>query len=466
MNLILSKIKSSNKYLIAIVSLIILRAYLNYVIPLMDKTEARYAEISRIMAETNDWIVLQIDYGIPFWAKPPLSTWLSASSISMFGLNEFFVRLPFLILSIFMIFWITSFNKHSDKTSKFVPGLILFSLPEFFLHSGVVSTDTCLSFGVFITFFGFWKWVNEGFKKKWIYIFFIGLSIGILSKGPIALILSIPPLLAWILRFKINPKLILKTDLIFGFLLLLLLSSPWYYLNEKYSPGFINYFIIGEHFQRFFDSNWIGDKYGFPKSQPIGIIWGFLFLSSIPWIFLIIKKTFSQIKLIWNDKWRLFLFFWLLWTPMFFTISKSLIHPYILPVMTPIALLVYSWWSEIENKKLYFTISLVFPILSLIFYFTDFGNTTISNNTDKFILKKLDQNEIIYSLNEKSYSSQFYTNGKIQKINKKYLDSILSIEKTFTILINHNDIKKLKLFKSKKIDLLSENNKKGLYKIN
>ena len=84
-------------------------------------------------------------------------------------------------------------------------------------------------------------------------IFFIGLSIGILSKGPIALILSIPPLLAWILRFKINPKLILKTDLIFGFLLLLLLSSPWYYLNEKYSPGFINYFIIGEHFQRFLD---------------------------------------------------------------------------------------------------------------------------------------------------------------------------------------------------------------------
>tara|TARA_X000000950_G_scaffold115824_1_gene145421 strand:- start:510 stop:914 length:405 start_codon:yes stop_codon:yes gene_type:complete len=134
--------------------------------------------------------------------------------------------------------------------------------------------------------------------------------------------------------------------------------------------------------------------------------------------------------------------------------------------MTPIALLVYSWWYEIKNKKLYFTISLVFPILCFIFYFTDFGNTTIRNNTDKFILKKLNQNEIIYSLNEKSYSSQFYTNGKIQKINKEYLDSILLLEKPFSILINHNDIEKLKLFKSKKIDLLSENNKKGFYKIN
>ncbi len=466
MNLILSKNKSSNKYLIAIFFLIILRAYLNSVIPLMDKTEARYAEISRIMAETNNWIVLQIDYGIPFWAKPPLSTWLSASSISLFGLNEFFLRLPYLILSIFMIFLITNFNKYSDKTSKFVPGLILFSLPEFFLHAGVVSTDTCLSFGIFIIFFAFWKWVNEGFKKKWIYIFFIGLSIGILSKGPITLILSIPPLLAWIIRFKINPKLILKTDLIFGFLLLLLLSSPWYYLNEKSSPGFINYFIIGEHFQRFFDSNWLGDKYGFPKSQPIGIIWGFLFLSSIPWIFLIIKKTFSQIKFIWNDKWKLFLFFWLLWTPIFFTISKSLIHPYILPVMTPIALLVFSWWPELKNKKLYLSIALIFPLLSFFFYFTAFGKTIIKNNTDKFIIEKSSPNEIIYSLKEKSYSSQFYTKGKIKTIDEKYLDSIGLLKESFSILINHNDIEKLEALKSKKIVLLSENKKKGLYKIN
>jgi hypothetical protein len=35
-------------------------------IPLLDKTEARYAEIARIMWDTNKWIMPQIDYGIPF----------------------------------------------------------------------------------------------------------------------------------------------------------------------------------------------------------------------------------------------------------------------------------------------------------------------------------------------------------------------------------------------------------------
>ena len=71
-----------------------MRLLLNAILPLMDKTEARYAEIARIMYETNNWITPQIDYGVPFWAKPPLNTWLSALSMKVFGVNEFAVRFP------------------------------------------------------------------------------------------------------------------------------------------------------------------------------------------------------------------------------------------------------------------------------------------------------------------------------------------------------------------------------------
>ncbi|MGK0413768.1 MAG: 4-amino-4-deoxy-L-arabinose transferase-like glycosyltransferase, partial [Polaribacter sp.] len=61
-------INKKHFFIISIIILIIWRAFLNGAIPLMDKTEARYAEIARIMAETNDYITPQIDYGIPFWA--------------------------------------------------------------------------------------------------------------------------------------------------------------------------------------------------------------------------------------------------------------------------------------------------------------------------------------------------------------------------------------------------------------
>ena len=108
-------LNKSNFFKYAVFALLIIRAFFNAVIPLMDKTEARYSEIARIMSETNNWITPQIDYGIPFWAKPPLSTWLSALSFSAFGVTEFTARFPSLLLSIALLF----FNWKVCNTQKF-----------------------------------------------------------------------------------------------------------------------------------------------------------------------------------------------------------------------------------------------------------------------------------------------------------------------------------------------------------
>ena len=102
--MISEKLKNNSFILyISVILIAIFRLLLTATIPLLDKTESRYAEIARIMQETNQWIVLQIDYGVPFWAKPPLSTWLSAGSFVVFGINEFAARFPSFLLSIILI---------------------------------------------------------------------------------------------------------------------------------------------------------------------------------------------------------------------------------------------------------------------------------------------------------------------------------------------------------------------------
>ena len=90
--------------------LIIIRSFFNYVLPLTDKTEARYADIARIMSETGNWIIPHIEYGVKFLAKPPLSIWSSAISIYFFGENVFFVRLPYLLLAVFTSLFLGKYN--------------------------------------------------------------------------------------------------------------------------------------------------------------------------------------------------------------------------------------------------------------------------------------------------------------------------------------------------------------------
>lgn len=458
------KFKTEYKYLSGIVVLFIIRAFLNAYMPLMDKTEARYAEIARIMQETGNWITPQIDYGVPFWAKPPLSTWLSALSMEVFGVNEFAVRLPYLLISLLLIIIVTRFVK--NKKAIYFSGFVLMTVPEFLLHTGVVSTDTILSFSVALIFLSFWKAINRDKLSYWGYLIFAFIGTGFLTKGPIVLVLTVPPILIWVIYFKEYKKFFKQIPLISGSLLTLTIAVPWYYLAEMNTNGFLEYFIVGEHFKRFFDSNWDGDKYGFAKSQPIGIIWLFLFAFAFPWIQVLAVKLWNRKNSLIKDRWAFFLLLWLLWTPFFFTFSKSLIHTYILPSIVPIALLIDYYWAEIKMKKTIISLSLIFPVLVVFATILSLVNNNLEfySKTDKYLLQSVeDFDENIYYLGRKSYSSQFYSKGKIQNISLEDLNSKNTENETFKIIIKNKDYDKVDIHIAKNLKLLDLNSRSNIY---
>ncbi len=441
--------------------LVLIRGIFNYSLPLMDKTEARYAEIARIMSETQNWIVLYIDYGIPFWAKPPLSTWVSALSISVFGNHEFFIRLPYLLLAVATGLFL---NLYKEGSSRYLPGILLLCLPEFYLHAGVVSTDMFLSFSIALMMLSFWQAIKEHSKSYWGYLFFIGLGLGLLAKGPIVAILSLAPIAFWCAITNKIKKAFKTVPWFLGITLSLSISLPWYYLVELRSPGFINYFIIGEHFERFFNSGWQGDMYGFAKQQPFGIVWVFFIIFTLPWSILLVRlliKNWSEIK---KDSWAMFLLIWMLWTLLFFTISKSLIHPYILPSMIPMALFINHFWEEVHNKKKYLCVSLGIPFTLLLILLSGLAKPIYFNYTDKYILKNLNNQLPIYSLEQKSYSSQFYTKGLIKVIEQKELKTFTDNDSEFYIRITNDKWKNLSPSIKSKLEVVNKNNRVGIYR--
>ena len=461
--------KNISRITLLVIGLILFRSFLNYSIPLMDKTEARYAEIARIMEETDNWVTLQIDYDVAFWAKPPLSTWLTAISFRLFGVNEFAARLPSLLLNIIIVLLVGMYAKRKNQ-HYLLPALILLTIPEFLIHAGVVSTDTALSFCVVLVMISFWEALRSETEKGWKYLLFVGLGLGLLAKGPIVFILTLPPLFIWCLIFKQFKKVWQTFSYIIGIIIVALISVPWYYLAEQRSPGFFDYFIIGEHFKRFLSSGWQGDKYGFPKSQPLGMIWVFLFLFALPWIQLAAIKLWENRSTWLKNKWITFLVLWLLWTPLFFTVSKSLIHPYILPVMVPLALLINFWWQDFHSRKKILGIALIFPVLALLLYVVVLigGKSTYYSNSDKFLIENhYDGTVPLYNWQQKSYSSQFYTKGNlkvVEDINK--LSERINENEPFLVIIPHKritniDVSTMNLFKE-----LDSNYKKGIYLFN
>ena len=420
--------------------LVLIRGIFNFSLPLMDKTEARYAEIARIMAETGNWVVPHIDYGVPFWAKPPLSTWASALSIFLFGDHAFFVRLPYLLLAVGMGLFLRRYKKGNGS---YFPGIVLLCLPEFYLHAGVVSTDLFLSFSIALVFLSFWEAMQKESTSYWGYLFFAGLGLGLLAKGPIVGVLTLPPIGLWCL-FTGNIKKALHTaPWLGGIFLTLALSLPWYLLAEQRSPGFLDYFLVGEHFERYFNSNWKGDKYGFPKQQPLGIVWLFFVVFILPWSVLLVQLFLKKWKQIKGTAWTLFLLLWMVWTPFFFTSSKSLIHPYILPAMVPVALLIVYFWKEVKNKKTYLAIGVGIPLTLLFLLVSGLARPLYKNNTDKYLLENLNPQAPLYSLDQKSYSSQFYTQGKVQTIDQNQLVQLIQQRATGYIRITHKRWKTL-----------------------
>ena len=274
-------------------------------------------------------------------------------------------------------------------------------------------------------------------------------------------ILTIPPLFIFTLYFKQFKTFFKNTPLFSGLLLMLLIAVPWYYLAEQETKGFLEYFIIGEHFKRFFDSDgWDGDKYGFAKTQPLGIIWVFLFAFAFPWIQVLAVKLWKLRQEILKNKWVSFLLLWLLWAPFFFTFSSSLIHTYILSSIVPIALLISHYWPNYKHKRLALRLSLIFPVLVVIAtaIFLLENRVKYYMNTDKYILEHdvLSQYKLYY-LNKKSYSSQFYSEGKIENISYENFESINLQQESFAIIIENDDINQDNISQIKKLEVIDSN---------
>jgi 4-amino-4-deoxy-L-arabinose transferase-like glycosyltransferase len=290
--------------------------------------EPRYASIAREMLTSGDYITPRL-FGSAWFEKPPLMYWIAAAGYKIFGMNEAGARFASALgatICVFLVYWCG--RKLWDRAAGFLAALILITSIGWFAFARAASMDmpltACLTMALVFFLAGF----NEAGPRRRIYFywFYAALGLGILAKGPVAVLLPAVSLgIFLVLRGKRDDW---KTWYPKGLWITAAIAAPWYVLCTAINGwDFIKVFFINQNFERF-----ISTIHG--HDRPIYFFLPVLLLLTFPWTFVLIsalRRTFSK-----NDH---VLLWWAVVPFVFFSLSGSKLPGYILPMVPPIALL-------------------------------------------------------------------------------------------------------------------------------
>lgn len=395
--------------------------------PLTDTTEARYAEIARKMLETGQWIMPQIDYDVPFWGKPPLSFWLTAISYRLVGVSEFAARIPSLLLSLAIcaLVYVLGSRRHGVDYGLRASVVVATSLLMMVVTGGVM-TDPAMVLGTTLSMVAFWLAVTTA-SSLWGYLFFVGLAIGLLAKGPVAMVLTLLPIAAWVMmtrRVRVSWQNLPWAG---GMALTAALVVPWYWAAELHSPGYLHYFLVGEHWERYTVSGWNGDLYGSGHAYPRGTIWLYALLGTLPWSPWLLwqvlrRKVHLAIRpLRSNDGWLPYLLCWMFAPIVFFTMSRNILPTYVLPGLMGFGLLVAEAWQQRSDQGASTRVqglAVLTPALVLLLVMVVWPRVGFQSHRD-LVMAYRDASAVDVPLvyfGQRQYSAEFYSQGKARQV--------------------------------------------------
>ncbi len=270
--------------------LLLIIYFLGFGIDVMDVDASQYASMSREMLESGNYLQVY-DHAKDYLDKPPFLFWISALSMKIFGVNNFAYRLPSFLFSMLTLYATYKFSLlfYAQKVAL-LAAVVLASSQAFFLINHDVRTDTILMSWVILSVWQLAAWYKTN-KFHHFVVACIAIGGGMLTKGPIAVIV---PVLAFSIHFILQGnflKMILKWQYLLGIIIIGLVLLPMCIglynqfdlhpeklVNEKTSVSGLRFFFWTQSFGRITgESVWNNGANIFFLFQ--NMLWAFL-----PWI--------------------------------------------------------------------------------------------------------------------------------------------------------------------------------------
>lgn len=260
--------------------LLVLAAYVaGMFTDIMEIDAAQYASMSRNILE-QDNILFLFDRGKDYLDKPPLIFWLTALSFKLFGINNFSYRLPSILFSLLAIGSVYGLGKlyYKEKTA-FLAALVTASCQAFFVMNQDVKTDMYLLGSVM---FALWQFAAFIETEKWhsLLLGFVGVGLGLLSKGPLGVVLPAMGVAGHLCLTR-NWRMLFNWKWLVGVPLVALILLPMCIgLYQQHGKEGLEFFFWTQSFGRVTgDSSWKND------TTPFFLVHSFLW-AFLPWTLL------------------------------------------------------------------------------------------------------------------------------------------------------------------------------------
>ena len=215
----------------------------NNVLPVTDPVESNYALTAKEMVLSGDWLSPQI-YGTYWYDKPIMIYWLIALAFKVFGFADWVVRLPSAVFGALSV--ATMFQAMRSVSGRWLVGIvgssILGTSLMFWAVAHGVITDMVLLYTSLMVMIFAYNGLNNDSSKSMV-IAYIFSALGVLTKGPVALVLPGLILLVYVALYRSKQMLLRLFDWK-GILAFLIVALPWYlYMYSTHGQDFVNGFL-------------------------------------------------------------------------------------------------------------------------------------------------------------------------------------------------------------------------------
>jgi 4-amino-4-deoxy-L-arabinose transferase-like glycosyltransferase len=347
--------------------------------------EPRYAWIARAMAQTGDWVTPRL-YGAPWFEKPILYYWAAAIGFHLHLPAEWAARLPSAFAALAAALttaWLGwkhygagAARGESIATQPALLAPIIFSTsvaaigfaraatPDMLFSASIAlamaSAAACMRQASLLRSASGPPASTDRVSYVTLALFGAFLGLGVLAKGPAAVILAAGALGAWALVTS-NFRTTLRLAHPIAIAAFCVVALPWYLLCAHRNPEFLHVFIFQHNFERYLTPL-------FQHKQPFWFFGPITLLAVLPWTPFLLPTALECRRILrersWNNSPAFFFACWAIFPVLFFSLSQSKLPSYILPAIPPLAILlaVSAKYAFERGRVLLATISVAIAI--------------------------------------------------------------------------------------------------------